>query len=159
MACSWLLEVAPSLPPQTRYLRESVTRFQAGLQQCGLSADAHHVRFRRGVSRITDAWQHPVHAPGNILWQGFDPTKRKGQGHGRGEYFTTSWATAQNYTRGTGAVVVCLIIRSKARFANTHVIVVDNPLDRSATYCLPFLLLGHSPNVVPQLPPCRRCVV
>ncbi len=58
----------------------------------------------------------------DICCNSWDVSKRNGQVHGRGEYFTTNILTAQQYATCNGAIVVALII---APSYNNNIKIID----------------------------------
>ncbi|KAL7713028.1 PARP catalytic domain-containing protein [Entamoeba marina] len=77
----------------------------------------------------------------NILENGLKPTKRKYQAHGHGEYFSQLPFKPLNYCKGGRKIVVFYILKGigdKIKIVNDReIVVINNPLDESYTYCLP----------------------
>ena len=88
-----------------------------------------------------------------ICETGFDPTRRSGQVSGRGEYFGVDPNVSLDYCRGGSNMIVAFLLRgphlkTERRFCH----VVDNPVDWSAAYCVPVLVVGFG-NPRPAPPP------
>jgi len=127
--------------------------FEAGLQECGLT-----------LGQLADNTIVAFHGTGNasdILCNGFDPSKRTRQLHGAGEYFAHDWETASDYARDqrNPIVIVTLLLKCKARSVlgggHRPWFVVDNPADRSVSYCIPLMYI---PLDARPLPSCRACL-
>ena len=133
--------------------------FEAGLRSCGLNlgslADNNTVVAFHGTGNAHD-----------ILCNGFDPSTRKRQVHGAGEYFAHDWNTAYEFAQDRTAsglsasaiVIVTLLIKPKARSVTGHNgapwFVVDNPPDPTVSYCIPLMYI---PLDGCPLPPCPHC--
>jgi hypothetical protein len=86
-----------------------------------------------------------VEALRDILTNGFDPSRRCGQALGRGEYFGRDPTVAACYD-SLQCITVNLLLHVPAVITNrantSQIVVVDNPTDRSETFCLPIGLYG-----------------
>jgi hypothetical protein len=87
-----------------------------------------------------------------ILQDGFDPSKRKGQQYGPGEYFDFDFQHSPRFANqsGPGAIIVTLIavpkpVAASALRVTDTMIIVNNPADGKTTYCLPLGLLTPKP--------------
>ena len=94
-----------------------------------------------------------LYAVRSIFVNGFDPWRRTGQLMGPGEYFAKDISISEGYTGGTGLILASLILRvpnppsdcycTMCRVVERgNVLVVNNPLDSSITYCLPIAVKG-----------------
>lgn len=78
-----------------------------------------------------------------IISGGFDPNRRSGQVYGPGEYFGTTAEVSSGYCKNDNHMLVVFILNgSHVKHAENFCYVVQNPLDRSLTYCLPLLILN-----------------
>ncbi|CAE8644670.1 unnamed protein product [Polarella glacialis] len=64
----------------------------------------------------------------SICWDNLDPARRNGQQYGPGEYFSVDATTSNGYAKGTGYLIVCLLLSGphKTTHVNSHR-VVNNP--------------------------------
>merc|ERR1712125_74577 len=47
----------------------------------------------------------------SICWVGHDPSKRSGQAHGPGEYFSVDSNVSKGYASSTGYLIVCMLLK------------------------------------------------
>jgi hypothetical protein len=91
-----------------------------------------------------------VEALRDILTNGFDPSRRSGQALGRGEYFGRDPTIAAGYD-SLQCITVNLLLHVPAVITNradtSQVVVMDNPTNRSETFCLPIGLYGLQAEV------------
>jgi len=80
----------------------------------------------------------------SIFADGFDPARRVKQDYGAGEYFDLGRGeVAQRFAEDTKCLIVVLIVKgphvkeTTQHSSGVPIAVVDNPMDRSVTYCLP----------------------
>lgn len=97
---------------------------------------------------------HGTHSDFNIngiCRKGFDPSRRRCQLFGSGEYFSSSIETALTFSAGTRAVVVSLALicpQTKFRKGFSTVFVDNPPLAREIAFCLPILVVyDNSPRL------------
>jgi hypothetical protein len=97
-----------------------------------------------------------------IMCEGFDPMKRVGQSYGPGEYFADKLETSLGYAAGTGAVMLCAVLKrprivSRERISGAECFtIVNTPDDRSAAYALPLVMLPCTSKKMPGTQ-CSRC--
>jgi hypothetical protein len=86
----------------------------------------------------------------SIMRNGFDPSKRRTQGYGPGEYFGTRPETSKIHSAGTNMIIATVIISSPltkvVKYQHPPVIVVNNPPTSEATMCLPLVLISWNPS-------------
>jgi hypothetical protein len=97
-----------------------------------------------------------------IMCEGFDPMKRKGQSFGAGEYFADTLGTSLEYAQTTGAIMLCAVFiraedvsRKWTDAAEDYYTIVDTPMDRTAAYALPLVVLPRKTKT--PVTRCRRC--
>jgi hypothetical protein len=116
-----------------------------------LTEDAHGVTRPDAVAHfIGFHGTKSVEALRDILTNGFDPSRRAGQALGRGEYFGRDPTIAAGYDC-LQCITVNLLLHVPAVITNRanigQVVVMDNPTDRSETFCLPIGLYGLQAEV------------
>jgi hypothetical protein len=97
-----------------------------------------------------------------IMCEGFDPMKRKGQSFGAGEYVADTLGTFLEYAQTTGAIMLCVVFiraedvsRKWTDAAEDYCTIVDTPMDRTAAYALPLVVLPRKTKT--PVTRCRRC--
>jgi hypothetical protein len=125
--------------------------------RCGMRTIVPAQKDTHGVSR-PDAVAHfigfhgtkSVEALRDILTNGFNPSRRRGQALGRGEYFGRDPTIAAGYDT-LQCITVNLLLHVPAVITNradtSQIVVMDNPTDRSETFCLPIGLYGLQAEV------------
>jgi hypothetical protein len=131
----------------------STLKFKKGIENLNLNF--------KTLSENDDAWLMVFHGTptsiyaDNICCNGMLINKRgvNGQKHGPGEYFTTNINTAKRYTRGTGALLYCLMINPKYcndikihNYSNTETWYIVNNKE-NAHYYLPIFILKNIVNI------------
>ena len=88
-----------------------------------------------------------------ICHDGFDPSRRSGQAYGPGEYFGVSSGVSIGYAQGCQRLLVCFILQaSNYTHQPGYCYVVNNPVNKSHSFCLPVLVLSHGTvTVKPEL--------
>jgi len=154
-------DVGRAMPKCRSTQHELNRKFEAGLDKCGLSLT--HLEDPCHESKFMVAF-HGTPCPTEVLCKGFDPQKRgsNGQAYGAGEYFAEDWQTAVAYARknavgGCSAVIVTLVVASKATKVANSWYVVNNPTDNAATFCLPLMALGTDSQTPLRLSTCLEC--
>ena len=79
----------------------------------------------------------------SICKNGFDPTRRSGQAYGTGEYFGLTSGISYNYCRNGNFMIVAFILKGPhVKLIEKLCHIVENPIDKSLTYCLPLLIVN-----------------
>ncbi|KAH3763536.1 ATP-dependent helicase HrpB [Pelomyxa schiedti] len=73
---------------------------------------------------------------------GWDPQRRRGQAYGPGEYFGITSAVSLGYCGNVKRMIVALISRARSTTVQGFCYVVNNPVDKSSSYCLPVLTVS-----------------
>jgi hypothetical protein len=95
-----------------------------------------------------------------ICESGFDPTRRRGQVHGPGEYFGITAAISHGYTvkadsssTGNKMMIIAFILRcDRVKTQQGFCYVVNNPLDWSAAFNLPVAVVTYGKDVHESYP-------
>ena len=85
----------------------------------------------------------------DICENGFDPSKRRGQAHGPGEYFSPNSNFSDGYSHadasGCKRMLLCSVLPGPhTQKADENIVVVNNPADRRLSYCLPVCVVTYS---------------
>ncbi|KAL7712331.1 RBR-type E3 ubiquitin transferase [Entamoeba marina] len=148
------------------YLRNMITEAQTFVKN-NINADCYsHVQFNSLLAGNCPAMKkfqnapefkrfRSVHESGFFTWhgssdagvqgicnQGFNPGYRKGQVHGRGEYFGLTPKISTGYSKNGGHLIVTYILNSNhQKKVEGYCWVIDNPAGWSYSYCLPLLIV------------------
>lgn len=86
-----------------------------------------------------------------MLYFAFFPARN--QIYGRGEYFTTDPLFAMAFAKTSGMLIMVHIIQATIYFqTHKNYCIVDNPVDKSYTLCLPVLVVSYDPAMQCQIP-------
>jgi len=123
--------------PGLRTGSESLSRFQLAL-----------TKVSDGINNGFFAWHGTSeNVIEKICDTGFDPTKRRGQVYGEGEYFGVDASVSRGYSRGCNHLIVAYILQSPAvRVVQGFCYVVNNPTNWEFSYCLPLLVVSFGPG-------------
>ena len=85
-----------------------------------------------------------------ICHTGFDPSRRRGQAYGRGEYFGQNVTTSHSYAGGSCRMIVAFLLKvSETSTHGNFCYVVDNPTDFKLAYNLPVLVITYLKDLPP----------
>lgn len=103
---------------------------------------------------------HSEHNVDSICRTGFDPSRRKGQALGPGEYFAEHSRMSVSYAAATKALIVSLVLvcPQMSFHSKQCILVVNNPLDvDDITFCLPILVVyDNTPSANASQAPARQ---
>ena len=89
---------------------------------------------------------------------GFDPSVRRGQAMGPGEYFGGVPSISHGYTKGSSRMLVACVLNvpgvttaghGSPWVAGSQYVVVNNPVDFQTTFCLPLLVVTYNKPYTP----------
>jgi hypothetical protein len=134
------------------YINPAMDRLRKAPSESSFSRGVHKV----GATKVNQNGQFAWHgtmpdAVAPICHDGFDVKRRSGQAYGRGEYFGVTASVSMGYCRNGKHMLVCYLIHgSHFSTHGTYCYVVDNPLDKSLTYCMPVAVVAFNGGAVPK---------
>eukprot|EP00760_Papus_ankaliazontas_P019634 PhM_4_TR18050/c1_g1_i1/m.43955/K03165/TOP3; DNA topoisomerase III len=152
----WVLEM-PRYPNFIVSENVCVTRVNPDMGPCPARTSfleglrRQHVQIETGVF----AWHgtSSMAAVTGISHESFDVNRRSGQVFGRGEYFGVTAGVSHCYSRRTGQMLLCFLLKGSSFF--THVpgfcYVIDNPIGDEVRYCVPLLIVSYNNSAPPML--------
>jgi hypothetical protein len=80
----------------------------------------------------------------SICHNGFQPSRRRSNANGYGEYFGSTGEVSHGYCKGTNHMIVALIVRNGEvnESGGTYCIVMNPKSDTGASYCLPVAVVS-----------------
>ena len=107
-----------------------------------------HVKFENVEDGIFGWHGSSNESVQNIMKVGFDPMQRGehvGQAYGKGEYFNSTSQISSGYLKNNGNhLILAFIIKGNHLSIHANdIFVVNNPVDRSYTYCLPLFIVSY----------------
>ncbi|CAE8626696.1 unnamed protein product [Polarella glacialis] len=87
----------------------------------------------------------------SICWDNLNPALRRGQSYGAGEYFSVAATNSFSFAKGTGYLIVCLLLTGPHKSTHATIRVVNNPQTGTAMYCLPVGVVDYIGSGDPQL--------
>ncbi|CAF3869213.1 unnamed protein product [Rotaria sp. Silwood1] len=155
---NWPLDLPPIIRfDQNTYLKqtacESLQRFYNGVKSIG---DTPPPDLARGFFAFHGT---SINAIEPICKSGFDPTRRRGQVHGPGEYFGVTAAISHGYSKpdssslGSRMMIIAFILRcDRVKTQKGFCHVVNNPVDWSAAFNLPVVVVTYGKDVHENYP-------
>ncbi|CAF4950088.1 unnamed protein product [Rotaria sp. Silwood1] len=133
---------------------QSLTRFYKGIKTLGHP-------FPPDLAKGFFAYHGcPFQAIQSICQTGFDPTRRSGQVHGRGEYFGVTASISHGYSQKGGSqggysqMIIAYLLRcTQIKTVENFCYVVDNPTDWKYALNLPVLIVTYGQNSISRPSP------
>ncbi len=132
-----------SIPTVADGTANSVRRFLAGAKALGISLNfssstGHYAWHGTGTDEAVVA----------ICENGFDPTRRRGQACGPGEYFGVRAGVSHSpYAGDTGRLIVAFLLRGSHHSTREgFCYVINNALDWMTSFCLPVAVVDYKPG-------------